>query len=97
MDPARRMDLLKQAQAVMYAEQPMIVIDYPSVLQAVNTSRWDGWQPYVGGSVWANMIDRQSYLELKPKVAEARERRRSRRRSDGSSPSSSLSSAPLWS
>ncbi len=71
MDPAKRMDLLKQAQAVMYAEQPMIVIDYPSVLQAVNTSRWDGWQPYVGGSVWANMIDRQSYLELKPKVAEA--------------------------
>ena len=71
MDPARRMDLLKQAQAVMYAEQPMIVIDYPSVLQAVNTSRWDGWQPYVGGSVWANMIDRQSYLELKPKVAAA--------------------------
>ena len=71
MDSATRMDLLKQAQAVMYAEQPMIVIDYPSVLQAVNTSRWDGWQPYVGGSVWANMIDRQSYLELKPKVAEA--------------------------
>ena len=71
MDTAKRMELLKQAQAVMYAEQPMIVIDYPSVLQAVNTSRWDGWQPYVGGSVWANMIDRQSYLELKPKVAAA--------------------------
>ena len=71
MDTAKRMDLLKQAQAVMYAEQPMIVIDYPSVLQAVDTSRWDGWQPYVGGSVWANMIDRQSYIELKPKVAAA--------------------------
>jgi len=71
MDTAKRMDLLKQAQAVMYAEQPMIVIDYPSVLQAVNTSRWDGWQPYVGGSVWASMIDRQSYVELKPKVVAA--------------------------
>ncbi len=69
MDAARRMELLKQAQAVMYAEQPMIVIDYPSVLQAVNTSRWDGWQPYVGGSVWANMIDRQSYVDLTPKAA----------------------------
>jgi hypothetical protein len=67
------MELLKQAQAVMYAEQPMIVIDYPYVLQAVNTSRWDGWQPYTGGSVWANMIDRQSYIELKPKVAAAAE------------------------
>ena len=71
MDVARRMELLKQAQGVMYTEQPMIVIDYPSVLQAVNTSRWEGWQPYVGGSVWANMIDRQSYIELKPKAAAA--------------------------
>ena len=71
MDSAKRMELLKQAQGVMYTEQPMIVIDYPSVLQAVNTSRWEGWQPYVGGSVWANMIDRQSYIELKPKAAAA--------------------------
>jgi peptide/nickel transport system substrate-binding protein len=71
MDTAARMELLKQGQAVMYAEQPMIVIDYPSVLQAVNVSRWEGWQPYVGGSVWNNFLDRQSYLELKPKVAEA--------------------------
>ena len=70
MDSATRMDLLKQGQAVMYAEQPMIVIDYPSVLQAVNVSRWEGWQPYVGGSVWNNFLDRQSYIELKPKVAE---------------------------
>ena len=71
MDTARRMELLKQAQGVMYAEQPMIVIDYPSVLQAVNTSRWEGWQHYVGGSVWDNFLDRQSYIELKPKVAAA--------------------------
>ena len=71
MDTAARMELLKQGQAVMYAEQPMIVIDYPSVLQAVNTSRWEGWQPYVGGSVWNNFLDRCSYLELKPKVAAA--------------------------
>ena len=71
MDSAARMELLKQGQAVMYAEQPMIVIDYPSVLQAVNVERWEGWQPYVGGSVWNNFLDRQSYLELKPKVAAA--------------------------
>ena len=70
MDTAARMELLKQAQGVMYAEQPMIVIDYPSVLQAVNVERWEGWQPYVGGSVWNNFLDRRSYLELKPKVAE---------------------------
>ena len=69
MDSAKRMELLKQGQAVMYAEQPMIVIDYPSVLQAVDTSRWEGWQHYVGGSVWNNFLDRQSYLELKPAAA----------------------------
>jgi peptide/nickel transport system substrate-binding protein len=69
MDSAARMELLKQAQGVMYAEQPMIVIDYPSVLQAVNVERWEGWQPYVGGSVWNNFLDKQSYLELRPKVA----------------------------
>ena len=71
MDTAARMELLKQAQGVMYAEQPMIVVDYPSVLQAVDTSRWEGWQPYVGGSVWNNFLDRRSYLELKPKLAAA--------------------------
>jgi peptide/nickel transport system substrate-binding protein len=70
MDTAARMELLKQAQGVMYAEQPMIVIDYPSVLQAVNVERWEGWQPYVGGSVWNNFLDRQSYIELRPKAAQ---------------------------
>lgn len=49
----------------------MIVLDYPSVLQAVNTARWDGWAPYVSGSVWDNMISRQSYITVKPKVAAA--------------------------
>jgi peptide/nickel transport system substrate-binding protein len=71
MDTAARMELLKQAQGVMYVEQPMIVIDYPSVLQAVNVERWEGWQPYVGGSVWNNFLDRRSYIELRPKAAQA--------------------------
>ena len=35
----------------MYVEQPMIVTDYPFVLQAVNTEEWHGWAPYVDGSV----------------------------------------------
>ena len=64
MDVAARMELLRQGQAVMYAEQPMIVIDYPSVLQAVNVEKWEGWQPYAGGSVWNNFLDRQSYIDL---------------------------------
>jgi peptide/nickel transport system substrate-binding protein len=71
LDTAKRMGILKRMQQIMYDEQPMIVLDYPSVLQAVDTSRWEGWQPYVGGSVWCNFLDRQSYLDLKPKVAES--------------------------
>ncbi len=71
MDTARRVELLKQAQAVMYAEQPMIVIDYPFILQAVNTEKWEGWAPYVEGSVWNNFLYRGSYLDLKPKAAAA--------------------------
>ena len=71
MDPQQRIAILKQMQAIMYAEQPMIVLDYPSILQAVNTAKWDGWSPYVGGSVWDNMISRQSYLDVKPKAAAA--------------------------
>ena len=71
MDPQQRIAILKQMQAIMYAEQPMIVLDYPSILQAVNTAKWDGWSPYVGGSVWDNMISRQSYVDVKPKAAAA--------------------------
>jgi len=71
MDSQKRIEILKQMQQIMYSEQPMIVLDYPSVLQAVNTARWDGWAPYVSGSVWDNMISRQSYITVKPKVAAA--------------------------
>jgi peptide/nickel transport system substrate-binding protein len=71
MDPQKRIEILKRMQQIMYSEQPMIVLDYPSVLQAVNTTRWDGWAPYVGGSVWDNMISRESYISIRPKVAAA--------------------------
>ena len=71
MDAQKRIELLKQMQQIMYDEQPMIVIDYPSVLQAVNVDRWEAWQPYVQGSVWNNFLDRQSYTDLKPKAAAA--------------------------
>ncbi len=71
MDAQKRIEILKQMQAIMYAEQPMIVLDYPAILQAVNTTKWDGWAPYVGGSVWDNMISRQSYVDVRPKAAAA--------------------------
>jgi len=69
MDPQKRLAILEQMQQIFYREQPQIVLDYPSVLQAVNTAKWDGWQPYMHGSVWNNFLDRQSYIDLKPKAA----------------------------
>jgi len=71
MDPQKRIEILKRMQQIMYAEQPMIVLDYPSILQAVNTAKWDGWAPYVSGSVWDNMISRKSYIDVRPKAAAA--------------------------
>ncbi len=70
-DPQNRLDRLAEMQQLMYEKQPLIVLDYPSRLQAVNTHAWAGWQPYVEGSVWHNHLDRQSYLMVSPKPAVA--------------------------
>jgi peptide/nickel transport system substrate-binding protein len=71
MDQQKRLDLLRRMQQLMYERQPMIVLDYPSLLQAVDMSGWAGWQPYVQGSVWHNFLDRRSYVDLKPVEAAA--------------------------
>jgi len=71
MDPESRLDRLMEMQELMYQKQPMIVLDYPSRLQAVDTRAWEGWRPYVEGSMWHNYRDRQSYLSLTRKVAKA--------------------------
>ena len=69
MDPQKRLALLARMQQIFYEEQPMIVLDYPSLLQVVNVAKWEGWQPYVHGSVWNNFTLRQSYEDLRPKIA----------------------------
>jgi peptide/nickel transport system substrate-binding protein len=71
MDQQERLDLLRRMQQLMYERQPMIVLDYPSLLQAVDTAGWEGWQPYVQGSVWHNSLDRRSYVDLRPVEAAA--------------------------
>ena len=69
MDPQKRLALLARMQQIFYEEQPMVVLDYPSLLQAVNVAKWEGWKPYARGSVWNNFTLRQSYLDLRPKTA----------------------------
>jgi peptide/nickel transport system substrate-binding protein len=68
VDPQTRLDRLSEMQQLMYAKQPMIVLDYPSRLQVVDTAGWQGWQPFVQASVWHNYLDRQSYLALSPQA-----------------------------
>jgi peptide/nickel transport system substrate-binding protein len=71
IDPEARKEPVWQAQEVMYAQSPEIVIDYPQKLEAIDTSRWDGWARMYGGAgaAFYTSYVRDSYLDLKPKAA----------------------------
>ena len=42
---------------------------YPDSLEVANTSRWDGWVPYLGGLAFLNAFNVDTYVNLKPKAA----------------------------
>jgi peptide/nickel transport system substrate-binding protein len=71
LDPETRKELVWNAQQVMYEQSPMIVLSYPDKLEAVDTSRWDGWTRMYGGTgaAFYTSYVRDSYLNLKPKEA----------------------------
>jgi peptide/nickel transport system substrate-binding protein len=71
MDDDARLDMLHRMQELMYTETPEIILDYPPTLQVVNTDRWEGWTPFMGGGVWYTAYNIDTYLNLKPKSAEA--------------------------
>ncbi len=73
LDPEQRKELIWRAQEIFYDQSPQLVLDYPEKLQAVNTSRWDGWtRMYDGeGAAFYTSYVRDSYLNLKPKAAAA--------------------------
>jgi len=68
MDVPKRLDELKRMQQIMYNEVPEVVLDYPPSLEVVNTSRWEGWTPFMNGGVFYTNYSIASYLNLKPKV-----------------------------
>ncbi|HEY5471974.1 MAG TPA: ABC transporter substrate-binding protein, partial [Candidatus Limnocylindrales bacterium] len=43
IDPAARKALIDQMQQIVYKQSPYSVLAYPKGLEAVNTSRWEGW------------------------------------------------------
>jgi peptide/nickel transport system substrate-binding protein len=71
LDPQARKDLVWKAQEIFYGQSPEIVTDYPDKLEAVNTTRWDGWTRMYGGTgaAFYTSYVRDSYLNLTPKAA----------------------------
>lgn len=53
LDPAKRADLVKQAQARLYDQAPDVVIDYDNALEAYRSDRFSGFpkQPANGGQI----------------------------------------------
>jgi peptide/nickel transport system substrate-binding protein len=73
LDPTARQGKIWQLQQIMYDQTPWIVMTYPQLLQAVNTSRWTGWHQMFNGTgpAFNTMSYIGSFLDLKPKTATA--------------------------
>ena len=53
LDQQKRKDIAYRMQEILYQESPYIVLTYPKLLEAWNTSRWEGWRriPQPNGAV----------------------------------------------
>jgi len=70
IDPAQRKTLIDQMQRIVYQQSPYIILAYPKGLEAVNTSRWEGWvqSPSGTGSTIFSVDNTDSYLYVHPKA-----------------------------
>jgi peptide/nickel transport system substrate-binding protein len=70
IDPAARKALVDQMQQIVYAQSPYSVLAYPKGLEAVDTSRWEGWvqSPSGTGSAIYSVDNIDSYLYVHPKL-----------------------------
>ena len=57
-------------QQIVYQQSPYIILAYPKGLEAVNTSRWEGWvqSPAETGSAIFSVDNTDSYLYVHPKA-----------------------------
>ncbi|HMK93202.1 MAG TPA: peptide ABC transporter substrate-binding protein [Thermoleophilia bacterium] len=72
LDPNARKELVWKMQQIMYDQTPIVVFTYYDYLQAVNTSRWDGWKQTLNGrgpAFYCSGSNIDSYLYLRPKAA----------------------------
>jgi peptide/nickel transport system substrate-binding protein len=73
LDQQKRKDIAHQMQEILYRESPYIVLDYPKLLEAWNTSQWEGWQriPQPNGAVAFISDNVSNYFKVGPKTATA--------------------------
>ena len=67
-----RKDITYKMQEKLYKESPYIVLTYPKLLEAWNTSKWAGWTRIPQGSAATAYISDNvsNYYKVGPKVAE---------------------------
>jgi len=71
LDPQKRRAIAYQMQQLFYEQTPYIVLTYPKVLEAWNTSRWQGWVriPQPSGAVAFISDNVSNYYKVGPKTA----------------------------
>ncbi len=73
IDPGQRKQIIVQMQQILYKDSPYAILWYNTSVQAYRTDKWTGYvsvPPGANGAVFRNML-RQSYIDLRPKVAAA--------------------------
>ena len=70
LDTQKRAAAVSDCQEIMYAANPQAVTVYAKVLQAVNTSRWEGWvySTIEGGQAFYRQASQKTFLTVRPKA-----------------------------
>ena len=73
LDQQKRKDIAYRMQEIIYQESPYITLTYPKLLEAWNTSRWEGWQriPQPNGAVAFISDNVSNYYKVGQKTATA--------------------------
>ena len=66
LDEAKRQDLVKQMQQILYEDSPYLVTAYSSIGEAVRSDRFACFQPADPGGVWLVQYGAHNYLTVRP-------------------------------
>jgi peptide/nickel transport system substrate-binding protein len=67
LDPAKRLDLVHQMQAIIYQQCPYIPLVYTQSREVYDSEHWTGWTQMPAGT--GSVDDRWTYLNVHPKTA----------------------------